>query len=316
MVKIKNLVYLLSFIMLYFIGDRIIANQLYQVVKSSQFRFSEIYNGNQKNEILILGNSRGVNSFYVPELNRRLNKKVFNLSYNGMDMEIVKILFYDYLEKNQKPQQLIIEISNILSVEPLSQKNQEAKIDVEDIGLAGDLKVYSPHSHRIRNMVGKRSPNLIFWSDISNISIYNGEMFLRIINYLKSSDQNWSNGRTITNKMLEVVNYEPNYICKLSKHQINELQEILAFARKNNIDVKLVVGPYLPVYRDKILNYSETIANLSNQLTSNEFGSNLLMDYSKSINDSNKFADKLHANTLGSKEMIGVMIKDGLFVKK
>jgi hypothetical protein len=142
-------------------------------------------------------------------------------------------------------------------------------------------------------------------------------MFLRILNYLKSSDQSWSNGRKITSKMLELVNHEPNYVCKLSKHGIHELQEILTFARKNNIDVKLVIGPYLPVFRDKILNYSETIANLSDQLTSNDkIGSNLLTDYSRSINDEDKFADKLHANTSGSKEIIGIMIKDGLFVKK
>ena len=306
--------YVIVFFILYFLGDRIISIPLNYLVKSSHFRFSELYRGNNSYEVVIAGNSRGVNSFYVPGINEKLNIKSFNLSYNGMDLGIVKTLLLDYLDFNKTPNLLVIEVSSVFDIK---EENRNLKSipkeseNVQSVGLLGDLKPYFPYSKRLKELANLRSSNLVLWTNIAHLYQYNGEMFLRIISYLKNSDQSWSNNKTISSALIESTRLEPKYQFEINTSAVKELQEILRIAHSKGIKTRLIIGPYLPDYHKKIINYNAAVQELKSRLDKTQYDS--FSDYSKSITDPKKFADRIHANQLGSKQLLTELIRDNFF---
>src|SRR5438132_887929 len=58
-------------------GDHLLAIALGQVLVRSQFRFSRLYRGGNDADIIVLGDSRGVHSFYAPALEELTGLRVF-----------------------------------------------------------------------------------------------------------------------------------------------------------------------------------------------------------------------------------------------
>src|SRR5205823_10293275 len=81
-------------------GDHLFATALHRVLMRSQFRFSRIYRGGNRAGIVVLGDSRGVHSFYAPAMEELTGQRVLNLSYNSMVPPIAEAVLLDYLERN------------------------------------------------------------------------------------------------------------------------------------------------------------------------------------------------------------------------
>lgn len=78
----------------FFALDRASGSFLQNLVKESGLRFSKLYQGGQNADIIVLGNSRAVNAFFVPELEKQMDHSVFHLGYNGMSTEICEAIFF------------------------------------------------------------------------------------------------------------------------------------------------------------------------------------------------------------------------------
>jgi tetrahydromethanopterin S-methyltransferase subunit C len=63
---------------------------LLRIVSRSETRFSMIYRGGHEGSMVVLGNSRGVNAIYAPEVQKRTG--VPTIGYNGLSMEAVEVL--------------------------------------------------------------------------------------------------------------------------------------------------------------------------------------------------------------------------------
>jgi hypothetical protein len=50
--------------------------------------------------VIVIGDSRGVHSFYAPRLEQLTGRPALNLSFNSMSMPIAEALLADYLERN------------------------------------------------------------------------------------------------------------------------------------------------------------------------------------------------------------------------
>ena len=95
-------------------GDRLLSKFMGDLVLKSNFRFSKMFKGSLKHNILVLGNSRGVNLIDIAEASHLTQSSIFNLSYNGLSMELIEAVLMDYLEHNEHPDLIIIEISSLL----------------------------------------------------------------------------------------------------------------------------------------------------------------------------------------------------------
>ena len=279
--------------MAFLAGDRIIASLLDKVVLRSQFRFSLLYNGGQKYDILIMGNSRGVNTFYAPAVQEATGKTTLNLSYNGMSADVAEALFMDYLDRNEKPKLLILEVSNV----------------THNIELLKELKLYATRSERLTNLFRKNNPNVAFWIEASHVFQFNDEMFLRALYYYQQSDQTWINRYTINPALLQSIQLgRPEKLTALPEN-VAALRRIVNTAKIQHIGIRMVVGPYLPAYGSRLANLHGWAEEVERAVASDI----PVWDYSTAVKDTTAFADRLHLNYQGSLVLLKELLRDGLF---
>ncbi len=70
----KKAIWIVAFLAILFVGDRLIGWIFQQQITQSQFRYSRMYRGEGQADILIVGNSRGLN-FYQPSVEKATGLK-------------------------------------------------------------------------------------------------------------------------------------------------------------------------------------------------------------------------------------------------
>ena len=293
--RIRGAFFIIIFLMTFFAGDRLIAFLLDKVLLRSQFRFSLLYKGGQQYDIIIMGNSRGVNSFYTSAIQEATGKATVNLSYNGMSANLAEALFMDYLDRNRKPKLLVLEISNV----------------TDESGLLNELKLYTTSSERLAKLLRTANPQAAFWTEASHIFKFNGEMFLRTLYYYQESDQTWINRYQISPALLQSTRSGRQEILRATPENLAALKRIINVARTQGIEVRAVVGPYLPAYCDQITNFQDWLNEIKRTI-----GSDIrIWDYSRAISDTTAFADREHLNYRGSLVLLKELVQDGLFAE-
>ena len=289
----KRASWVIIFLAIFLVGDRVIASFLDTVVLSSKLRFSLLYSGGQEYEILVLGNSRGVNTFYAPAIQEATGKPTLNLSYNGMSADVAEALFLDYLDRNRKPQLVIIEITN------LTHRSE----------LLNDLKLYAHHSERLMGLLREANPETARWAKASHLFRFNSEMFLRALYYQTSSDQTWINryqiNRTLPNS---AANGDSQKVLTFPEN-LAAMKRIVSLAQRLGISVRMVVGPYLPAYGKHLSNLGQWVDEVGKEIAVDI----PVWDYSEAITDVSAFADRMHLNYEGSCALLKRLIRDGVF---
>ena len=135
----KRIFWILALVVLFFAGDRISGWVLKQLTMSSQFRYSRMYKGEAKSDILLVGNSRGL-IFYQPYIEEITGKSTFNISYNGMPMDLGRVLVEDYLDKYPAPEQMIVDVTMC------DRKNSQ---------LVTGFNLYAPYSEKLFELIKK-----------------------------------------------------------------------------------------------------------------------------------------------------------------
>ncbi len=290
-----KLLKMLVFLLISFIGmDYGVGALLHTLSTKSQIRFSKLYYGTNNADLVILGNSRAVNSFYAPYLESTYKLKTLNLAYNGLSMPIIKVLLDDYLKSNMAPRYVAIEVTSLES----SYK------------VLPNLKQYMIDSPSIKGLVRTHYPDIYNASLLSRAFIYNSEYFLRTLYYLRKSDQSWINRYAITKELYEQLSTSSHKIAlfdKLDEDSITALNEIIHVCDAYNIEVILILAPVIDKVRDKVV-INNYIARIENS-TGLE-----VVNLSGAINDIDMFADSIHTNEKGARFLADIMRDRGLFL--
>lgn len=270
-------------------GDRVGGYFLQQQVAQSQFRYSRMYHGAAGADILLLGNSRGL-TFYQPYIEEKTGLKTFNMSYNGLPMDVAKVLVQDYLERYPAPKQLLIDITSC------DRRNDEL--------MAGFLS-YSGQSFRLDTLIHNKLEKVWWGGKISALFRYNNEIFQRALSHRNHTDADWLLDRVIAPKLAaEVAQHQ--YPLEIHPYLLQQLKEICAGAQARGVEVRLVVGPYFP-------QFAQNVANLDALKRATEAATGLnVTDYSSALSDPTDFGDFMHPNIQGSKNFIDLMRSDGV----
>ena len=294
---IKFISYLVVVGLIFFVFDRSLSLGLRRIVKNSEFRFSRLYQGGVDANIVIIGNSRAVNAFYVPKIEKELNRSVFHLGYNGMSMEVADTLFADYLQHNARPEQLLVEITN------LSVGN----------ALVKDLKPYYGFSSNLMALSSDSIPEIYAATKVAHLYRFNGELFLRSLFYMKQSDQSWINRSEIdpafAGSFLSSVDERNKRLFPVEGQNWNSLISLITLCEQNDVELELIISPYLPALREAYIYYESDLKRMEENLP---FGTRV-WDYSNALNSSTNFADPLHINRKGAEKLFETMLQDGLF---
>lgn len=279
---------LLIFLLLLFGGDRLAGYFLQKQADNSQFRYSRLYRGDAEAEILLVGNSRGL-AFYQPHIEAVTGKKTFNLSYNGLPVDLAKVLVQDYLDRYTAPQKIIVDIT-------LCDRANDKLI-------AGFLP-YSGQSYRLDTLIHNKLPKVWQGGRLSVLFRCNNEVFQRALFYRNQTDENWLPDRAISPKLADLAG-KNSYDLDVHPYAIRQLREMVNAARTQGISVELVIGPYFPGFKVKNLDALKLAAEQATGIP--------VRDYRYALNAPDMFSDFMHPNKKGSAVYMDLLKKDGVF---
>lgn len=289
----KKLYWIFALIALFFVGDRIGGYVLKSLTEKSQFRYTRLYNQQIDADILLVGNSRGL-IFYQPYIEKKTSRSTFNLSYNGLPIDVAEALVGDYFERNKSPELMLLDVT---------------MCDRMNNQLASGFNMYAQYSPRIEKLIRDTSTTMANAAKLTHLYRYNSEVFQRSLRYLGKSDEDWLLDRRILQNVADnAVNY-PEYEIEIPKPAMPALNRIIKNAKDNGTEVKLVINPYFPAFADRIINLKEFKSTIE-QATGLQ-----VHNYAKSITDIDGFGDYQHLNKAGSRLYIDELIKDGILGK-
>ena len=278
----KHIYWIAALLVLAFAGDRLGGWLLGKMVSGSQFRYSKLYDGRSGAEILFLGNSRGL-MFYQPYIEEITGKTTANLSYNGLPMDLGKILLEDYLEHNAAPELLILDVT---------------MCDRRNAPLIVNFSPYLPYSSRLDTLVKSNNSTAYWGTQVSHLYRYNGEVFQRALYHYRKTDEDWLIDRVITDDLISSLEKEPPYTIDIQSYLMEQLGAAVRFAQARNIQIHLVINPYYPPFADKITNLEAFKAAVI------EATGLPVYDYARSVTDVAGFGDYQHLNKEGSKQYL------------
>lgn len=286
----KKIYWVFIVIILFFAGDRLFGWVLKQLTEKSQFRYTRLYQGKAESDILLVGNSRGL-IFYQPYLEKISNKKTFNISYNGMPIDLAEVLVKDYLDNYPAPKKMILDVS---------------MCDRLNGSLISGFNLYTPYSPRMYELIRKNDKEGAIAGKLFHLYRYNSEIFQRSMFYLNKTDEDWLLDRVINDAMVAGID---NYITdtiKIEKGVMEHLATTVNFAKSKGVDVQLVINPYYPPYLDKLANLDQL------KLQAERATGMKVHDYSRSVTDRDGFGDYQHLNKAGSQIFLDKLKADGI----
>ncbi len=265
-------------------GDRIGAFVCSRVLVASQFRFSRVYRGASSADILVIGDSRGVHSFYAPSIEQLTGRPALNLSYNSMSVPIAEALLNDYLERNGNPRMVIIETTCV----------------VVDRGLISELRTYAGQSKRLEALYAREHPRAAAAGRLFRLLPYDSEFFLRAMLYLGRSDQDWINRSVIAPQL--AAGPRGRWSPQPYPENLGALGRLVPMLRARGIEVHLIIAPY---HRSVMVDMNEIIQNVKRHLPDAN-----VLNYADAIEDSRYFADGVHMNADGSEAFLRMLCRD------
>jgi hypothetical protein len=283
------LAYIGLVVLLLFIGDRAMAVGLGALVAHSEFRFSRLYDGRLRYDVLVVGNSRAVHSIFAPELSKGLCHSVFNVAYNGMSAEIEEAIVRDYLDHNDPPKAVLIEVSNVTG----------------DNDLLNDIRLYAARSPRLEALLQRDTPATAFWMKISHLFAFNNELMLRAVYYLHHDDQDWilDSGMQMTPDIVAHLRPEGYGQPRLRETEAEALRRLIADLESRHIEVVLYVAPYHPAYLKLVPGYRVWQEELQREIG----GEPKIIDLSRRLTSDAEFADLVHVNSEGGEIVTAMM---------
>jgi hypothetical protein len=284
---IKNTLWLLSGLLLFFAGDRLAGLWLKNETAHSQFRYSRLYNGSAGAEILLVGNSRGL-TFYQPYIEQVSGRSTFNLSYNGMPVDLANVLVQDYLDRYPAPKTMLVDITTC------DRPNDE---------LAAAFLTYARNSPRLDTFLHRKMPKAWWGGQLSALFCHNNEVFQRALFYRRRSDADWLIDRLITARLAARVD---SMTYGMDPKLIPPLKQMADYARAKGVTVQLVISPYFPRFAANVnkLDALKMIVEQSVGLP--------VHDYRQALTDPTDFGDLQHPNKKGSMKYIDLLRRDGI----
>lgn len=267
-------------------GDRVGAFFCSRILTASQFRFSRIYRGGSNADVIVIGDSRGVHSFFAPTIAKLTGRPALNLSFNSMSMPIAEALLSDYLDRNQPPRMVIIETTCV----------------VVDRGLVSELRTYAGLSKRLASLYAREHPRAAAAGQLFRLLPYNSEFFLRALIYLRRSDQDWINHNIIAPDL--AASPRGRWSPRPHQENLEALGRLVLMLRSRGIDVKLVIAPY---HHSVMVDMNEILHGVTLNVPNAQ-----VLNYADAMEQSKYFADGVHMNADGSEVFLRILRRDGV----
>ncbi len=295
----KNIIWIIAFLSLAFLGDHIIGFFLHKTTEKSQFRYSRLYYAHQDADILFVGNSRGL-TFYQPEVEKLTSLKTMNLSYNGMPADLAKCLVMDYLDRHKAPKVMVVDVT---------------LCDRENDMLKSGFNLYTSASTRLDSLLsGIQTPDtwagrkIVYGGKVSWLYRHNSEIFQRVLYYRNKSDEDWLIDRVIGEGAANDSTLK-SYQVRMFPNMVAHLKEMVEYAKNKGVEVKLVINPYFPPFAESI---RDSFLTPLKSYVESQIGIPI-HDFSTVLKEREEIGDFQHANKKGSINFMKILMDEGYF---
>ena len=271
----------------FFVGDRLLAWSADRVLMSSQSRLSKAYSANLDYEIWIAGNSRAKKSIDSRLMSSESNRPTINLGINGIRPAMLHAMLEDAIELNRKPDVIVIEISYL--------KNEW------DDSQAADFLPFTKHGTATADLLSRRLPKEMNAAKIFHLRGYGGQQFFRSLANLRKDDQQPTGKKPVNNEALTAISEKDIESFAVDPNDLHSLCELISRCNEQNIKVKVILAPYLELYRDKIANLDEWLSQIRTALSKAGVDAEVIND-SEVFGDPDLFSDHVHLNREGQRQ--------------
>jgi hypothetical protein len=281
------------FVLSVFVIDRALAGALGHVVAHNHSRFARLYAGQEPPSILILGNSRGADSFLAKDIARASGQPALNLSWMGVSMRLSQVLLEDYLRLNAPPRLVLLEVTS-LETPP----NQQL----------GYLMPYTSRGFGLQRYWCEQQAAECWASRVASSYRYNALSTVHAFLHLERDDQSRSHEGVISPALIEDAGTaaSQNASYDLLPENALALRSIVEACRQRGIPIRLVVAPFFPAYLrgHRLDDWKQRVREIADEP---------LWDYSELLSEPRFFADRIHLNGDGSRALLERMLRDRLF---
>ncbi len=288
----RTISHVLIFLVIVFVGDRLGGEILQRVFLGRGFRYAEMYAEKLDAEVAVLGNSRGLHMFHPPAIEEITGKKVANLSFNALPPVTMPVIWEDYLKRHPAPKLLILEVSCI-SVE-------------DEKGSLERMSVLMDQNPKYGQLIKRRNSTFYWGTQISRLFRYNSSLLWRSL-LIGGSDQSWIMDSELNEEMLNAMVQESDSTLLRVAENAEAIKEVLRIAKEHDIKVKALVAPYYPQYCDRLTDVEEWISWVQEELEVT------VEDHSRLLKERGDFADHLHLNAKGARNLAEKLNSIGFF---
>ena len=280
------------FLSVLFIGDRLGGDLLDRATMRTKFRYPQLYSGELPADIVVLGNSRALHMFHPPAIEQVTDLRTVSLSFNGLPTVAMPALWEDYLDQHEAPLQLILEVSCVGRA--------------DDDGSLERFTTLMAHSPRISQVLADHNLTEYWSSKLSHLYRYNSELMWRSLFFLGKSDQDWIMQGTATKPQLQRIMSQGIEPLIRSSGHIDAFRSIISTANQHDVEVVLILAPYHPDYLPALEQLPEWYSWIQSELGLP------IHDYRDAVTDDASFADHIHLNQGGAKQLASVLEQDGI----
>ncbi|MEY4702926.1 MAG: hypothetical protein RIR96_823 [Bacteroidota bacterium] len=228
----------------------------YQQKHAYDNRLQNAIDGKCNSEILILGSSRAARNIIAKQMEDSLHKKCFNLSYPGSNLDFHVFVLETYLQKNKKPETILLTMDDSLSL----KQN-------ESLNFRNDVLYPLAHLKYINDRLVENNENP-FISKYMYTFRAEKSMFKITSQAIASTDTLWPCGSMpiVFTKPDYSFAYNPNDTTYSSVGEqaqlVESLKRIISICKKNNIRLVFVFPPnfknHNPSFEKRIRNLAST----------------------------------------------------------
>jgi len=279
--------WLLAMLLIVVIGDRAASFLLRQPLARSGFRFARLLRGGVDAGVIVVGDSRGVTSINVPQIERMTGRRVFTFAYNAMPLTVAEALLADYLDRNRPPKLAVIEVTAV----------------VEAPGLLADLGAYAALSPRLAALYAAEHPMAARAATLFSLLRFNNELYWRTLYYLRRPDQDWANTAVMPAQEAARVALLQPLALQPRPDNLDALVRMVRLLESRHVEVRLLIGPYLPRFAQS--SNVGAVAALIAARTRHP-----VWNYAAAVDGPENFADVIHVNATGAAQFAATLQRD------
>ena len=229
--------FILIFILVFFAGDRLFAHIAGIAFKYSCLPGAKMYSGQDKADILVLGDSRSYRQLPAMSLENGFKGrfKVSNLSLPGSSIECMEARLLDYVDIYGLPKMVIIE-----STTSLESDNEAFK----------EQRCFMLYSKRIGRIIRRDYPVLYYAGKVFNLFNYNCVTFLNALHKIVKSEPDLILKGIIPEEKAKNMQKRAKSFYKITDNNKKALKRIVELSRKKGFELRIILTPVLVRYSD------------------------------------------------------------------